>query len=172
MEIFLRSVTPNDGEKIVEWRNNLHVINHCIDKSPVTEESNACFFNEKVLTGQYIQYMVEKVDEDFRTFSYPIATVYLKDLDNINHKCELGIFSSNDEEWQDITKEMAIKQLLEKAFNEYNFHKIYVYVFSDCLDEIALFKNIGFKREALLKEEILLQDSCYRDIVRLYKMRI
>ena len=68
------------------------------------------------------------IDEDFPIVAYPIATVYLKDMDYTNKRCELCIFTSTDTEWTPESQSQAIHMLVEKAFNEYGMHKVYSYV--------------------------------------------
>ena len=167
MKILLRPISLQDGVHLVKWRNNERVINHCLSRATITEESNKEFFEKNVLTGKYKQFMVERLNEDFPMVAYPIATVYLKDMDYKNKRCELCIFTSTDTEWEPESQSMAIHMLVEKAFNEYGMHKVYSYVFYKFPDEVELLKNAGFSSEAILKEEALNADGKYEDIVRL-----
>lgn len=167
MRIYLRPITPEDGKNIVKWRNTPEVSSHCFDKTPITLESNEVFFKTFIETGKYIQFIVERIDEDFGVSSYPIATVYLKDLDKINHRCELCIFTSNDQEWNTESQSIAIQQLLEKAFCEYGMHKVYTYVFAENKDEIGLMRRSGFIEEAILKDEAISIDNRYLDVLRM-----
>ena len=98
---------------------------------------------------------------------YPIATLYLKDIDNENHRCELCVFTSDDQEWNTDSQSLAVKQLLEKAFSEYGVHKVYTYVFSEYSDELELMKSAGFEIEGLLKGEAKNMDGEYVDIYRM-----
>ena len=86
-------------------------------------------YPEVALTNGQFKNFVERIDENVGVSSYPIATVYLKDIDRNNKRCELCIFTSDDEEWNTESQSMAIKMLLEKAFKEYGMHKVYSYVF-------------------------------------------
>ena len=167
MKIFLRPITENDGPCIVRWRNDPEVLSHCLDKTPITEESNLAFYKANILTGKYKQYIVECLDETTGVCAYPIATVYLKDMDYGNKRCELCIFTSSDVEWNPEGQTIAIEMLVEKAFLEYGMHKIYSYVFSKFPKEVELLKNAGFIIEATLKEEAASEDGCYEDIVRM-----
>lgn len=167
MKIVLRPIELRDGPCIVKWRNNEHVKAHCLTKSEVTLESNEFFFNNCVKTGKYKQFMVERLDEDYSVVSYPIATVYLKDIDYENKRCELCIFTSNDDEWMSESQSIAIEMLIKKAFYEYGMHKIYSYVFYRFPQEVELLKKAGFSAEAILKEEALNENGIYEDIVRL-----
>ena len=107
------------------------------------------------------------MNEDFPIVAYPIATVYLKDMDYANKRCELCIFTSTDTEWTPDSQSMAIRMLVDKAFTEYGMHKVYSYVFYKYPDEVELLKNAGFSAEAILKDEALNAEGKYEDIVRL-----
>ena len=130
MKIFLRPIEEKDGPSIVRWRNAPDVMSHCLDKTHITEESNREFYKANVLTGKYKQFIVECFDETTGVCTYPIASVYLKDMDYGNKRCELCIFTSSDVEWNPEGQAIAIKMLVEKAFGEYGMHKVYSYVFS------------------------------------------
>lgn len=166
MRIYLRPITENDGAYIVKWRNSDIIRKYCMIKAPITEDSNREFYRSQILTGKYKQFMVERVEESTGLASYPIATVYLKDVDNENKRCELCIFTSNDIEWETEGQVMAIKMLLDKAFDEYGMHKVYSYVIYDINKNIEILKSAGFTIESVLKSEALL-DHEYVDIYRL-----
>lgn len=172
MSIWLRSIKKNDSKYIVEWRNNNKVRNHLLHNEPITEESNLMFYNDNVLTQKYYQYIVEQTDENFPQISYPIATVYIKNIDCINERCEIGFFPCQRIEWQGKTQQEAITLLIEKICKEHKIHKVYTYVFADCLDELSLFLQIGFKQEGYYKDEIKTNNSKYRDLVRLSFVKI
>ena len=167
MKIYLRPITLDDGAHIVKWRNTRHVSNHCFDKTPISIESNAIFYKRYIETGKYKQFIVERVDEEYGVFSYPIATVYLKDFDQVNHRCELCIFTSDDQEWNTESQSIAIRLLLDKAFNEYKMHKVYTFVFVYNEDEIALMKRSGLSEEAILRKEAIDSNNEYVDILRM-----
>ncbi len=167
MRIYLRPIMLEDGPTIVKWRNADSVKNHCLNKSEVTLESNERFFKTYIETGKYKQFIVERIDEDFGVSSYPIATVYLKDMDEGNHRCELCIFTSDDQEWNTESQSIAIKQLLNKAFEEYGMHKVYSYVFKDNADEMELLEKAGFHKEAELEEEALDLKGNYVNMLRM-----
>ena len=55
MKIVLRPITLQDGVHLVKWRNDENVLNHCLSRAKITEESNAEFFKNFVETGKYKQ---------------------------------------------------------------------------------------------------------------------
>lgn len=167
MYIYLRPIKIEDGPQIVRWRNDKAVRSHCMNRTPITIESNNTFFEANVKTGKYKQFIVEYVEPQSGAAVYPIATVYLKDMDYCNKRCELCIFTSSDTEWDSECQSIAIKQLIEKAFDEYGMHKLYSYVFSKFPEEIELLKSAGFQEEAVLKNEVLSLEGEYEDVVRM-----
>lgn len=167
MRIYLRPITLDDGAAIVKWRNSKTVLSHCFNKEPISLESNETFFKAYIETGKYKQFIVERIDEDFGVYSYAIATVYLKDFDQINHRCELCIFTSDDQEWNTESQSIAIRQLLEKAFTEYDMHKVYTFIFAENKDEIALMKRAGLEEEAVFKKEAINEEGNFVDVLRM-----
>ena len=164
MRIFLRPITEKDSANIVKWRNSEKVLRHCMTKTPITMKSHMQYYRDKVLTGKNIQFIVERVEEELGLAAYPIATIYLKDVDNENHRCELCLFTSSDIEWEAEGQVLATKMILEKAFKEYGMHKVYSRVFYN--DGIEILKAAGFTLESVLKSEVLI-DGAYHDIYRL-----
>ena len=167
MQIHLRPIEEKDGPSIVRWRNDPDVLSHCLDKTLVTEESNRVFYKNNVLTGKYKQFVVECIDDVTGVCSYPIATVYLKDMDYGNKRCELCIFTSSDVEWNPVGQKIAIEMLIEKAFKEYGMHKVYSYVFKKFPIEVDLLKEAGFEIEATLEGEAMNEQGCFEDLIRL-----
>ena len=170
MRIYLRPISLDDGATIVKWRNCKDVSSHCFDKTPITVESNAVFYKTFIETDKYKQFIVERIDEEFGVSSYPIATVYLKDFDRVNHRCELCIFTSDDQEWNTESQSIAIRMLLEKAFSEYDMHKVYTFVFAANEDEVALMERSGLQKEAALKQEAIDSNGDYVDVLRMMIM--
>lgn len=166
MKIYLRPITLEDGKLIVKWRNTPCIREHCLNQNEITLESNKKFYCENIETGKYQQFIVERVDEEYGVISYPIATVYLKDIDRINKRCELCIFTSNDQEWNTESQSIAVRILLSKAFEQLEMHKVYSYAFYKFINEADLLKRAGFTTEAVLKNEAINSDGEYEDIVR------
>lgn len=167
MKIFLRPIEKNDTNLIVSWRNSEKVLSHCLSRTPITEESHLKFFDEYITTGKYKQFIVECLEANCGVATYPIATVYLKDMDMVNKRCELCVFTSNDSEWVEESQRLAIEMLIEKAFKEYGMHKVYTYAFYKYNEEVELLKSSGFSVETILKEEALNENGVYEDLIRL-----
>lgn len=166
MMIRLRPITIADGPYIVKWRNTPSVLAHCLNQTPITLESNEVFFRQHVITGDYVQFVVEQRNAEEDAVPCPIATVYLKDIDKTNKRCELCMITSGEHEWNTESQAAAVKLLLQKAFSEMKIHKVYSYAFYRFINEASLLKRAGFTMEAVLREEVINADGEYDDIVR------
>ena len=171
MSITLRPIKLEDGSLIVKWRNTPAVLAHCLNQNPITLESNEKFFYSNIETGKYLQFIVELEDKTRNIFNEPIATCYLKDIDKTNKRCELCIFTSDNQEWNTESQTEAIKILLDKAFAELGMHKVYSYIFYKFMDEAALLRNAGFEIEAVLKNEALGNEGSFDDVIRFCMIR-
>lgn len=166
VKVYLRPIAEQDTDLIVKWRNSEYVRSHSLSKRPITRESHMKYYRDHVLTGHYRQFIVERADEIGVVF-YPIATVYLKDVDIENQRCELCVFTSADQEWIEDCQIEGIKLLIRKAFEEYGMHKVYTYVFCKYPEEVALLEKTGFEIEARFMNEARELDGSYADIYRM-----
>ena len=77
------------------------------------------------------------------------------------------IFTSNDQSGILKGQSLAIRQLLDKAFIEYNMHKVYTFVFAENKDEVKLMKRAHLKDEAVFKREAIDSNGRYVDVIRM-----
>ena len=74
--------------------------------------------------------------------------------------------TSNDVEWDNEGKRLAIEMLLSKAFNEYGIHKVYSYVIFNVNESVELLKSAGFTIESIQKSEAAVNNE-FVDVIRL-----
>lgn len=168
MRVWLRPVSKDDAKYIVQWRSSDKIRKHCLSNNIVTKKTNEQFFANNIINGKYIQFIVERIDKDFEQFSYPIGTIYIKNIDEQYNCCEIGFFPSEDEEWNDISKIMALEQLINIVSKKRKFIKIYSNVFEDCSDELELYKKAGFKETGELTIETSITDTSRRLLQLVY----
>ena len=166
-DIYLRPIEENDTDLIVHWRNSEYGRNHSLSKKLITPESHRHHYKENVQTGRYRQFIVIRRDDTAGVAFYPIATVYLKDVDMENQRCELCVFTNCDNEWVEECQIEGIKQLIKKAFEEYGMHKVYSYVFCKFPEEVKRLEQVGLRIEAKLENEAKEMDGNYTDIYRM-----
>ena len=87
--LVLRPITESDTSLIVFWRNKESVKKNFLYRGDFTEETHRKWLEEKVKTGEVIQYIIEYKKQD-------VGSVYLRDIDYDNSSAEFGIFIGED----------------------------------------------------------------------------
>ena len=85
--IYIRPITPEDTDLIVEWRNSDIVMDNFIIREPLSREVHLNWYNTKILNGQVSQFIIYIADGDI-----PIGSVYMQDIDTLDKSGEFGIF--------------------------------------------------------------------------------
>lgn len=156
----LRQIEINDTQNIVKWRNSPNVKkNFCIQQD-MTEEMHMDWFKNKIQTGQVVQFII--IDT---TYDKPLGSVYLRDIDKQNKKAEFGIFIGEDEARGKGIGTKSTKLILQYGFCELGLHKIYLRVFSNNLQAIKAYEKAGFIYSGTAKDDILLPNGKYQDII-------
>ena len=157
--VYLRSITNEDTELIVRWRNSDAVRPYFIYQEPFTKEGHEKWLQNMIYSGKGYQFIVCKNDTD-----EPIGCTYLRDYDRVNNKIEYGVFLGTDTvKGQGIGTEI-LKLTLQFAFEELKLHKVFARAFADNQASIKSFLKGGFTQEAYLRDEVCI-NGVYRDIV-------
>lgn len=156
----LREINIEDTKNILKWRNSPNVKkNFCIQQD-MTEEMHINWFNNKILKGEVVQFIIIDVDTN-----KPVGSTYLRDIDKNNKKAEFGIFIGEDDARGKGIGTASTKLMLDYGFKELGLHKIFLRVFSDNNSAIKAYEKAGFTYEGTAKEDILLPNGKYQDIV-------
>ena len=157
--IYLRPLTEDDTDMVVRWRNSENVVNNFIYRTPLTRESHLKWFHERVETGEVVDFIITDKEND-----HPLGCVYLQHFDRVNNKAESGIFLGEPEAFgRGIGKE-ACRMIIEYGFNDLNLHKIVARALSYNEASVRTHEAAGFKKEALLKDDVLI-DGKYYDVI-------
>ena len=159
-DINIRPIVLDDTDLIVEWRNADAVRSNLFSQSEITRESHIRFFNEMVITGKYHQFIIE-LDHD--ATKVPIGTIFLKNIDRTNEKCELGIFIGSQIERGRGYGTKAISRVLEYAFMQLSVNKVYLTVFNDNHPAIRSYEKAGFTLDGILRDDVLINGR-FRDV--------
>ena len=82
----LRPINENDTDLIVKWRKNPSVRENFIFRELFSPEMHQKWLENKVFTGEVIQYIIEDKT------GLPVGSVYFRDIDRQNESAEYGIF--------------------------------------------------------------------------------
>lgn len=156
--VYLRPITEDDTNNIIQWRNSEHVRKYFIYQEEFTREGHLEWIETKIKTGNVIQFMIV-----LRKTNKTIGSVYLRDVNRIQRKAEYGIFIGEDEKGKGYGTQAA-RLMIKYAFEDMHLHKLYLRVFADNVRAISSYKKAGFYQEGLFIDDVYVQDA-YRDIV-------
>ena len=163
-KIYLRPITYEDTDLIIQWRNADSVRKYFIYREPFTKEGHEKWMKTQIETGNAYQFII-----CLKSDNRPIGCTYLRDYDKMHNKAEYGVFIGEENmRGQGLGKEM-LNLTLQFAFNVLHLHKVYARALADNAASIHCFLSCGFEQEALLREEVRI-DGIYRDIVLLGKL--
>ena len=162
--IYLRSITYDDTELVVKWRNQENVKKYFFYNGPFTAEVHEKWMRTRVETGDVEQFIVCLKDDD-----RPVGCTYLRDVDYDNKKAEYGVFlGEEDIRGMGIGKE-ALELTVRYAFDELKLHRVYARVKETNKPSLYSFLHTGFDQEAVLKESMLC-DGEYVNVIILGRL--
>lgn len=158
--ISLRDIKIEDTENIVKWKNNENVKkNFCIQQD-LTPEVHMNWFRTRILTGEVKQFIIKDEQQGIE-----VGSTYLRDIDNKNKKAEFGIFIGEDLARGKGIGTKSAELTVKYAFEELKLHKVFLRVFSDNIPAIKSYEKVGFKYEGTAKDDIILPNGEYQDII-------
>lgn len=157
--IYLRLMTYEDTEKIVEWRNSDSVRKRFIYQGLFTKESHENWIKNMVETGKVVQMIICETGTD-----KPVGSVYVRDIDKTHHKAEYGIFIGEKDARSKGYGTAAAKLMVQYCFEELALHRLFLRVYAENERAIRSYEKAGFVKEAHLRDDVFI-DGEYKDIV-------
>ncbi len=157
--IYIRRITEDDTELIVNWRNREDVRGHFFFREKFTKEMHEKWLKEKIATGMVEQFVVCLKDND-----RPVGSTYLRDIDRVNMTAEYGIFIGEaDARGKGLGAE-SLKATMEYALNRLKLTKVIARAISDNLASIQIFVNYGFNIDETI-HNVTCSDASMVDMV-------
>lgn len=156
-QVTIRPVTEADTDRIIAWRNAPSVMAHFIYRTPLTRKAHLNWLHNRVETGEVAQFVIY----DGET---AVGSVYLRDIDRSNQKCEYGIFIGDEDCRGKGIGTAAAKLALAHAFEELGLNRVYLRVFADNLGAIKSYEKAGFRYEGTFRQDVMI-DGVGEDIV-------
>ncbi len=157
--LVLRSITSEDTDLILKWRNNENVKKYFIDQRELRKEDHMRWLKTKAETGSVVQFIITQKEN-----GRAVGTVFLKDIDYQNRKAEYGVFLGEEDFIGKGIGTAVAGRMISYAFQELKLHKVYLRVFEDNLRAVACYEKAGFQKEALLKDDVLIHNE-FRNII-------
>ena len=154
--VSIRPITEADTDKIVRWRNAPSVMEHFIYRTPLTVEDHLNWFRNRVQTGEVAQFMI--VDEEA---GEEVGSVYLRDIDLQNRKCEYGIFIGEDSCRGKGIGSVAARLALGYAFETLGLNRVFLRVFAENLRAQQSYENAGFRYEGTFRDDVIIDGEAH-----------
>lgn len=155
----LRPIDINDAEYMLEWMHDediqqgfrKNMLGMTLENAKeFCLNANSDFKNVK--EGGAIHFAISNEANEY------LGTVSLKNISLINNNAEFAIVLRKKYQGKGYSKE-AIELLINKAFNEFGIHKIFLTVLKDNVKAQKAYEKGGFVYEGELKEHIRIRDK-------------
>ncbi len=157
--VYLRLMTYDDTDSIVNWRNKDSVRKNFIYQALFTRESHENWIRTKVETGDVVQMIICETASHL-----PVGSVYVRDIDHTHNKAEYGIFIGEDSARGKGYGTAAAKLMIRYCFEELKLHRLFLRVYAENQQAIRSYEKAGFEKEAYLRDDVCINGE-YRDIV-------
>lgn len=157
--IYLRLMTREDTDLIVQWRNSDAVRKNFIYQAQFTREGHENWIRTKVETGQVVQMIICDLKTD-----RPLGSVYIRDIDRQHNKAEYGIFIGESDARGRGVGTAAAKLMLRYSFEEEELHRVYLRALAGNARAVRSYEKAGFVQEGYLKDDVCI-DGEYQDII-------
>lgn len=158
-KVKLRPINIDDTKMILKWRNSPTVQKNFIFQEELTEEMHLKWLNNKVGSGEVIQYIIEDA-----LLHKPIGSVYFRDIDYVNESAEYGIFIGEENARGKGLGLETTKLFVDFGFKGIGLHRISLRVLSENTIAYKAYQKAGFCEEGRFKDAVKIKDE-YKTIV-------
>jgi len=157
----LYSIVPirmEDRFVIMQWRNEQ--IYHLRQHKPLSKEDQDNYF-KKVVSKLFDQEQPSQILFSYLEGEKCIGYGGLVHINWIDENAEISFILDTSIKGNDFYRQMSIflRLIEEVVLNELYFHKIYTYAFDVRPEIYPILENNGYKKEAVLKEHCLFNDT-------------
>ena len=152
--IALGPMEERDTTDIIRWRNTDFVRKNFIYQKPFTVESHHHWIETMVNTGKVVQFMICPYEAG--KLENAVGSVFLRDIDEVHHKAEYGIFIGEEAALSQGYGTEAAQLMLQYAFETLHLHKVMLRVLAENVRAQKSYEKAGFRQEAYLKDDVFL----------------
>ncbi len=160
MKAVLRPLNLKDVDNVMSWVNDKEVIGNFAGFSvPVSRDKEEEYIKGILNSTKDKVFAVEDSDGVY------LGNVGLHQIDWPSRAARLAIILGNKKYQGKGYGQLALKELLRMAFDEYNLHKVWVVCFKTNEKTSHIMKKVGFKEEGILRDEYFHKGK-YHDMIR------
>ena len=148
MDIVIRKFDEGDIPYKVKWINNENNNKYLHYDLPLSVDKTLVWFRN-------VKDRIDRADYTITCDGKPVGLIGLLNIDRTNKKAEYYICIGEKQYKRKGIACTATKMLLNIAYKEFNLNKIYLYTEVNNVPAQRLFEKIGFKKEGLLREDII-----------------
>lgn len=154
MQIFIRELKETDAPYMLEWMHDQD-IQKCFQKNMMSKSiedvCKFCISSKIPVHPKQFDNLHFAITDDSDEY---LGTISLKNIDFINSCAEYAISLRKKAQGKGIAYK-ATEMILQKAFYEYDLHRVYLNVLSDNTNAIKLYEKIGFDFEGEFRDHLL-----------------
>jgi RimJ/RimL family protein N-acetyltransferase len=154
-KVNLRTVEEEDIEFLRDGVNHPDVRVHMGNRTPQNLENEEEFFEDQVCGDDTLDLLICKDNE-----ATGIITLMLNETERV---AEIGIWLHPDYHGNGYGTE-ASEILIDHAFYQLNYHKIWAYVHADDEPSQNIWKKLGFQKEGKLRKHTYTEGE-YKDVI-------
>lgn len=156
-EASLRTIEEEDIEFLRDGVNHPEVRAYIGNRRPQNFEDEQEFFEEQVCGGETVDLLISNEGERLGIISL------MPQGDEAEKLAEIGIWIHPEHQGKGYGAE-ASRLLVEYAFNELNYHKLYARVSGDNQASQKVWEKLGFNKEGVLRDHTFMQGE-YKNVV-------
>lgn len=156
-KVTLRALNLEDSKIILRWVNNPNLKHLTGTVYPVSDIEHDSWYKAKINDSRDKVFGIQ-----FNQNNMLLGVIGFKNIDYINRNAELYVYIGEEDYWGKGIGSEAISMLIKFSFEELNFHRVYLSVFSYNTRAIKSYEKVGFKVEGILKESVFRQGK-YHD---------
>lgn len=161
-KICLRQYEAKDIDVWYNWFNDAEVVRLMDQRRwPNTKEKQKRYLEAMTASRADMQLAVI-----YKAGDKLIGTVGLHGIDPISRNADISVIIGDKKYWGKGLAKEAVGLLIRHAFSMLNLHKLTAGFVSGNTASQKLFGSFGFKKEALLREQVYLSGK-YQDIIRM-----
>ncbi len=161
-KVCLRQYALSDLDVWFNWFNDAEVVKLMDQRRwPNTKEKQKQYLERMKSSSTDMQLAVV-----YKSNDRLIGTVGLHAIDAINRNADVSIIIGDKKFWGKGLAKEAVGLLIHHAFSMLNLHKLTAGFIEGNQVSEKLFKSFGFKKEAVLREQVYLHGT-YHNIIRM-----
>ena len=157
----IRKAERSDIANVIKWADNKTLMKHFHMGLPNNEQAGAQWFQRSLIDRSRNDFIIHALCEDGT--KKPIGMLGVFNIDESNKKAEYYILIGEGEFTRRGIAYRTTCEMLANCFTALGYNKIVLSVDTDHIEAQRLAEKLGFKKEGMLADDILLENGSFAD---------